>query len=296
MQTLNIIDNRFSEFSAFGVFDSVSFDKNKKGLQLLEQLQTSLELSDLLNKFALEAAKYNDFSGLSFSGPDGAATARGSREGRLEKRFELMLNNEFLGTLKYSLNKAMSKKTLTIFDELHSYILYPFKNALTYQRALKLAMQDSLTGLGNRRYFDEQLNRAINHASRQKSDVGLVVSDLNKFKAINDTFGHHVGDKVLQHFAIALKSCTRESDSVFRFGGDEFAIIVEDASQESLDIIHHRIELAISKDPILTKYQVSCSLGATFWQRTDTTTSLFERADQALYSRKMNMTHKLSVI
>jgi diguanylate cyclase (GGDEF)-like protein len=190
----------------------------------------------------------------------------------------------------------MNKKTFSILEELHSYILYPFKNALTYQRALKLAMQDSLTDLGNRRYFDEQLSRAINHASRQHSDVGLIVSDLNKFKAINDTFGHHVGDKVLQHFALALKTSVRECDSLFRFGGDEFAIIVEDASQESLDIIHHRINFAISKDPILVKYNVSCSLGGAFWKRNETTASLFERADQALYSRKMNMTQKLSVI
>jgi diguanylate cyclase (GGDEF)-like protein len=296
MQTLNILDNRFSEFNAFGVFESVNFDKNKRGLQLLEQLQTSLELSDMLNKLAIEAAKYINFSGLSFSAPDGAAVARGSRDAKLEKRFELTLNNEYLGTLKYSLNTPMNKKTFSILEELHSYILYPFKNALTYQRALKLAMQDSLTDLGNRRYFDEQLSRAINHASRQHSDVGLIVSDLNKFKAINDTFGHHVGDKVLQHFALALKTSVRECDSLFRFGGDEFAIIVEDASQESLDIIHHRINFAISKDPILVKYNVSCSLGGAFWKRNETTASLFERADQALYSRKMNMTQKLSVI
>lgn len=296
MQTLNILDNRFSEFSAFGAFESVSFDKNKRGLQLLEQLQTSLELTDMLNKLAVEATKYLNFSGLSFSGPDVAVVARGSREAKLEKRFELTLNNEYLGALKYALNTPMNKKVFSILEELHSFILYPLKNALTYQRALKLAMQDSLTDLGNRRYFDEQLNRAISHASRQHSDVGLIVTDLNKFKAINDTFGHHVGDTVLQHFALALKSSIRESDSVFRFGGDEFAIIVEEASQESLDIINHRIEFAISQDPTLVKYQVSCSLGATFWKRTDTTASFFERADQDLYSRKMNMTQKLSVI
>lgn len=296
MQTLNILDNRFSEFSAFGAFESVGFDKNKRGLQLLEQLQTTLELNELLNKFALEVSKYVDFSGLCFKGPDGEAVARGSRKGKIEKKFDLIINNDFLGTLTYSLNKPINKKIYSIIDELHAYLLYPFKNALAYRRALTLAMQDSLTGLGNRRYFDEQLNRALSHAERQRTDVGLVVCDLNKFKAINDTFGHHIGDRVLIHFANALKASTRGSDSVFRFGGDEFAVIVEDASPESLDIINHRVNHAILNDHLLAKYQVSCSLGATFWQRKDTPTSFFERADQALYSKKMNMTHKLSVI
>lgn len=296
MQTLNILENRFSEFNAFGVFESAGFAQSKKGLKLLEQLQTTLELREIINKFALEVAKHIDFSGLKFSGPEGEATARGSRLGKLEKQFDLIVENEYLGKLTYSLNRTLTVKDSKMLQELHQYLSYPVRNAIAYSNALKLAMQDGLTGLGNRRYFDEQLKRAINHAKRQNLDIGMVVCDLNKFKAINDTFGHHVGDKVLVQFAKALKASVRESDSVFRFGGDEFVILVEDASKESLDIINHRVKKAMAKDATLAKYQLTCSLGATFMKRTDSAESFFERADQALYERKMNMTQKLSVV
>ncbi|WP_286266425.1 GGDEF domain-containing protein [Thalassotalea atypica] len=296
MQSLNILEGRFSEFNAFSTFETVSFDKNKRGLQLLEQLQTTLDLKQLLNKFAMEAAKYIDFSGLTFSSDCPDVTVRGSRKGKYERQFELVIENNYLGTLTYAINSSMSSTNYKILKELHQYLLYPIKNAIAYNNALMLAMQDGLTGLGNRRYFDKQLHRAITHSNRQKTDVGLVVCDLNKFKAINDSFGHHIGDNVLIHFANALKSSVRESDSIFRFGGDEFVLLVEDASRESLDIINQRIHQAITNDPLLMKYQVTCSLGATFLNRADTAISFFERADQALYRRKMNMTHKLSVI
>lgn len=161
---------------------------------------------------------------------------------------------------------------------------------------MTLAMQDALTGLGNRRYFDEQLKRAMHHANRQQSKVGLMVCDLNKFKAINDTHGHHVGDEILAHFAKALNQSIRDSDSVFRFGGDEFVIIVEDASKHSLLLIEERISQALKEDTLLAKYQVSCSLGFTFMNRADDQTSFFERADSMLYRRKVTSHRALRMI
>ena len=175
-------------------------------------------------------------------------------------------------------------------------LLYPLKNALQYHQAMQLAMQDSLTGLGNRRYFDEQLKRAMHNANRHQGQVGLVLGDLNKFKAINDTFGHGVGDDVLKQFANVLSSSIRDSDSVFRFGGDEFAIIVENVSEYALDIIQNRINSTIQSNAFLTKYQVTCSLGTTFMNRADCENSLFERADQALYRQKVNMSKRFTLV
>jgi diguanylate cyclase (GGDEF)-like protein len=161
---------------------------------------------------------------------------------------------------------------------------------------MQLAMQDSLTGLGNRRYFDEQLKRAMHNANRHHAQVGLVLGDLNKFKAINDTYGHILGDQVLIQFADVLRTCVRDSDSIFRFGGDEFAIIVENASEYALDIIHSRLDSSLKGNVLLAKYQISCCLGTTFMNRADCEQTLFERADQALYRQKMNMSKRLSVV
>jgi diguanylate cyclase (GGDEF)-like protein len=161
---------------------------------------------------------------------------------------------------------------------------------------MALAMQDGLTSLGNRRYFDEQIKRAMHQANRQHKQVGLLVGDLNKFKAVNDTHGHHVGDEILIHFADALKASIRDSDSVFRFGGDEFAIIVEDACSQSLSVIEERIHLAMKNDHLLDKYKVSCCLGSTFMNRADNEKTLFKRADQALYRQKLMLSRSLKLV
>lgn len=296
MQTLNILDNHFSSFNAMRVFDSIAFDNNKGGLVLLEQLQTSLELEKLLNIFAMEAAKYVDFSGLSFHSGTIKQAIRGSRKAKIERKFELKINDKFVGILTYAINSTISLTNYKILNELHQFLVYPLNNAILYHNAMQLALQDSLTGLGNRRYFDEQLKRAMHHANRHQYNVGMIVCDLDKFKLINDTYGHHIGDQVLTHFADALRSSIRDSDSIFRFGGDEFTILVENASEQSLNIIHSRINLAVNNDVLLSKYKVKCSLGLTFMNDGDSEQSFFERADKSLYQAKTLYPSMLSIV
>ena len=296
MQTLNILDNHFSEFNALRVFDSVHFENTKHGLALLEQLQTSLELEKILNMFAMEAAKFVDFSGLYFKNGQISQSIRGSRKGKSERQFELKISGEFIGILTYAVNTPISLTNYKILNELHQYLVYPLKNAIQYHQAMQLAMQDALTGLGNRRYFDEQLKRAMHHANRHRSHVGLIVCDLDMFKSIIDNFCHQIGDKVLMHFANALRSSVRDSDSIFRFGGDEFSIIVESASDQSLIVIESRINHALAQDALLAKYQVTTSLGMTFMNRADSETSFFERADKLLYQNKLSAGRNLSIV
>jgi len=170
------------------------------------------------------------------------------------------------------------------------------KNALSYHHAMQLAMQDALTGLGNRRYFDEQLKRAMHNANRHHSLVGLVLGDLNKFKAINDTYGHTVGDQVLQEFSKVICESIRDSDSPFRFGGDEFAILVENADENALTIIESRISIALDSNILLNKYKLGCSIGSTYMNRADDESSFFERADKALYRKKLNSSQRLTIV
>ena len=263
---------------------------------MLEQLQTTLDVNELINIFAIEAAKYLDFTGLYFKHADVSATARGSRQAKSERQFELKLNGQFFGIITYAVNMPISIANFKVLTELHDLLINPLNNAVQFHQAMQLAMQDSLTKLGNRRSFDEQIKRTMAQASRRHARAGLILCDLNKFKAINDTFGHDIGDNVLIQFAKALRKSVRDTDSVFRFGGDEFAIIVADASEQSLAVIEHRVYLAMSKDALLAKYNVTSSLGLAFMNRADNASSFFKRADKALYSQKMSTPHKLSIV
>jgi len=296
MQTLNILDNPSTSFNVFNALANDRGHSNHNNASLLEQLQTTLNLDKLLDIFAMEAALYVNFSSLYFKNQTVNKTLVGSKKAKQEQQFQLKLNDEFIGTLSYGINTPISMCHYKELTRIHQVLLYPLKNALQYHQAMQLAMQDGLTGLGNRRYFDEQLKRAMHNANRHQGHVGLVLGDLNKFKAINDTFGHSIGDQVLKQFANLLRTCIRDSDSVFRFGGDEFAVIVENASEHALDIIKGRVDSALKTNVLLAKYQVTCSLGTTFMNRGDNEHSLFERADQELYRQKISTQKRLSIV
>jgi len=296
MQSLITFEHQFSDFNSFQ-FGETKIQEEKEGkTHLLEQLQTTLDLEKLLSIFAKEASKYADFSGLYFKKDDISASTPGSTRGKAERQFELRANNEFIGLLTYTLKKPISLSHFHNLKALHKLLVYPIRNALEYKKAMSLAMQDGLTKLGNRRYFDEQLKRAMHHANRHNHHVGLIVCDLNKFKAVNDNHGHAIGDEVLVQFSNALRACVRDSDSLFRFGGDEFAILIEEATDQSLQILESRIVKAVKDNALLSKYSVSCSLGSTYMNRADTEQTFFERADQTLYRKKMNMHRQLSVV
>ena len=295
MRTVNVVNHPNSKFNAFTLFQH-SEQQSQRNLALLEQLQTTLDVKQLINIFAIEVAKYLDFSGLYFKHADISATARGSRQAKSERQFELKLNGQFFGIITYAVNMPISIANFKVLTELHDLLINPLNNAVQYHQAMQLAMQDSLTQLGNRRSFDEQIKRTMAQASRRHTRAGLILSDLNKFKAINDNYGHDIGDNVLIQFAEALRQSVRDTDSVFRFGGDEFAIIVADATEQSLAVIEQRIYHAISRDALLAKYNVTSSLGLAFMNRADNATSFFKRADNALYSQKRAIPQKLSIV
>ncbi len=107
-------------------------------------------------------------------------------------------------------------------------------------RLQQLALKDSLTDLGNRRNFDDQFERAVQLANRRKEACALILLDLDNFKQTNDNFGHPAGDDVLIAVADAMRQTLRASDRLFRFGGDEFAILLTADDALSAELVAHR--------------------------------------------------------
>ena len=287
MQTLNIIDNSSPGFTALQLFNENNLISAQKLLNLVEQLQSSLCIETLINRFAMAASKYGDFSGLTFRYADIEATMRGSRKANYKQQVELKINQELVGVLTYDVNQKFSHNTLKTFEELHRFLAYPLKNALTLHHANQLAMHDHLTGLHNRRFFDSHLQSAINQAKRNEQTLCLMLIDLNKFKAINDTYGHHVGDLVLKEFGRVVSACIRDYDTAFRFGGDEFAIVISGADTHAVSNIEARIHQKTLLNKFLSKYEVSASIGFAFLHNNDNEANFFNRADEGLYKQKV---------
>ncbi|MDH5259239.1 MAG: EAL domain-containing protein, partial [Gammaproteobacteria bacterium] len=154
-----------------------------------------------------------------------------------------------------------------------------------------LANHDPLTGLYNRRYFNEMFENTLQQNLRYKRTGALLYLDLDNFKFVNDTLGHQVGDKLIKEVALALKRITRASDIISRIGGDEFAIVIQDIDEQGVtefcEDLNRRINAVIR--PIVTKQKVSTSIGiAMFPHHGKTVNQLLVNADIAMYQAKGN--------
>src|SRR4051812_7295602 len=159
------------------------------------------------------------------------------------------------------------------------------------QQILQLAYQDTLTDMPNRSLFNERLRNAITGARSNDTKLAVLVMDLDRFKYVNDTLGHAVGDHVLQQVGIRLRSLLRKQDTVARLGGDEFAILIEDADGSAALRVAHKI-LAALEQPIAYEDQpldVGTSIGiAHFPHHGSDAGTLLRNADIAMYVAKRN--------
>lgn len=176
--------------------------------------------------------------------------------------------------------------TATIF--VVSIFAYSFANLSRAQaRQLKeLATRDPLTGAGNRRALEEELIIAIARVQREETGAGLLMLDLDLFKEINDRYGHGEGDEVLKQFAELVRTHSRHEDRLFRFGGEEFVLLLNNARAESMILAARHVQQTIRNLLTARGHPVTCSIGAALADPEDDWESWMHRADNAVYEAK----------
>lgn len=155
------------------------------------------------------------------------------------------------------------------------------------EKVEQLARTDALTGLANRRTFLETLEREITRAQRQGGELSIIMADLDRFKSINDQYGHLAGDRVLAGAAAVFASQLRPYDLAARYGGEEFILLVPGTSADDAVAVAERVrkEIAILKVPGCPR-QITVSLGVACWMKGETPEQSISRADAALYLAK----------
>lgn len=163
-----------------------------------------------------------------------------------------------------------------------------FKRQLTsHQHRLELAaITDSLTGLLNRTWLSKELAKAQSFHNRTQKDVAMLIIDIDKFKYINDTFGHIVGDKVLKSIGAYLKGRFRPTDAIFRVGGEEFIIIMYDTDLKNASEIGNTLVNNIQSLRLHDTHQVTVSIGLACLEAHEDIESWMGRADKNMYSAK----------
>jgi diguanylate cyclase (GGDEF)-like protein len=201
----------------------------------------------------------------------------------------LMVKNEAIGSLVIASRKpnVYTPRQVLLLERLASQIAMSVENGRLYAKAEQRARVDELTGLFNRRHFDENLKMEIDRHARYRSMLSLILLDLDFFKAYNDTQGHTAGDKVLELIGRSLNGALRTTDLAFRYGGDEFAIILPQSASNDAFIVAERVRGRIAAEMSKRDIKISASLGLASWPSDGVISDeLVNASDRALYYAK----------
>ena len=223
--------------------------------------------------------------------PSSVALLPLTRQGNLIGSLNLGSNN---------LDRFMSNAATDFLERLSAIVAICLENTLNNERLKHVGLTDSLTGINNRRFFDQRLNEEISRSKRTASPLTYLLLDIDFFKKINDNYGHQTGDRVLIDVADIIKSQLRDTDVLARYGGEEFSVLLTNTSIDDALIIAERIREQVAS----MQYQhnneqsitVTISIGMSELHivnkntedNTDIIQELFTQADTALYVAKEN--------
>ncbi|MFC1986634.1 diguanylate cyclase, partial [Chloroflexota bacterium] len=182
---------------------------------------------------------------------------------------------------------AYSQRHLNLLQQLASQITMPVENSRLYAEVEEKTRTDELTGLLNRRSLDEVMASEIDRNSRYGGVFSLIILDLDSFKTFNDNYGHLAGDKLLRQVGSVIRNSVRSADRAFRYGGDEFAILLPNTSIDAANQVAERIRKQLASKAIAGYVPVTASLGLADWPTNGRgANEIIAAADAALYDAK----------
>lgn len=258
-------------------------------LRLSNLLHSSLDLNEVLRLFARELQRDLAIKGLQFNEDNLGIDIDIAEPGLHRAQYRLEHDGTELGQLQLSRDKRFTKRDFERMEGMIGCLVPALRNALQYLSAVQTATRDALTRVGNRVALEITAEREIAMARRTGQPTAILVLDIDHFKSINDRYGHSAGDRVLVEVAQQLRENCREVDSIFRFGGEEFVVLLSQTEEIGATAIAERIRLAIANTT--TQYQqhairITASIGIACLNRGEALPAWFERADRALYQAK----------
>ncbi|KAI2694297.1 GGDEF domain-containing protein [Pseudomonas sp. TNT3] len=266
--------------------------------QLCLQLQTSLEPQRILGLFFREIQRLVPLDALSYEHKATDLRLEFGQRGHHSISYSLSHEGEHLGELVFRRNQRFSDQEQGHLESLLSALLFPMRNTLLYRAATQSALRDPLTDTGNRIAMDQTLQREIDMSRRHLQPLSLLMLDIDHFKRINDDHGHSAGDEVLKAVATAIKSQLRNVDMVFRFGGEEFLILLSNTGREAAALVGERLRFATQAKEYSAdgkSVELTVSLGCSTLLPGESAESLLRRADSALYVAKREGRNRLAM-
>lgn len=211
----------------------------------------------------------------------------GMRSGLIQP---IIMRDKVLGSLfleDCSKVRDWSIDDMSLIDSLADHLAVAIENAELHREIEKQAVTDGLTGVANRRSFNEALLREFERAKRYSQDLSLMVVDLDFLKKINDTYGHLTGDEAIKQIGHVLAQSSRSTDITARYGGEEFCVLLPNTDIEMAEQLGERLRRLIAETKVEGPGNISASIGvASYPLHSDSSDMLFLRADEALYQAK----------
>jgi len=258
-------------------------------LRISTALQSSLHTADIIHAFANEIRRLLPKVSLRYSNKTHGVLVEDGPHYQHRTSYELNLVGDSLGEIAFYRQRGFLEKEEALIEVVLCALIYPLRNSLLYQQALQQALKDPLTGINNRASMNAYLKQQVLITERHKSSLSVIMFDIDKFKSINDTYGHLVGDLVLRKTANAIVRCTRDSDVVFRFGGEEFVVVLTNTELAGAQLLAERIRVHVGEldfETIGGVGKVSVSGGVSEYQSGDDPSSLLARCDSLMYEAK----------
>jgi len=265
-------------------------------LKLAGLLQTSLELDTVLNYFLETVGHLVSFDGAQFSNHEFSYDFQYGNNARHSCTYRLRLGDELLGELSFSRKSRFTESDTAQLETILTQVLYPVRNAILYKRAVISSQVDPLTGTNNRAAFDLSIEKEVERSHRHHMPLSLAVIDIDFFKQVNDSYGHSAGDNVLRKVTEVINDTLRASDELFRYGGEEFAVILNGTDSDGATHVAERIREEIENAYFEFEGEqipVTVSIGLSCLTARDDAKRLFNKADAALYRAKETGRNKI---
>lgn len=268
-------------------------------LELTKALHTTLEPDELIRICSAKLQAIVPHTALEFREVQGRLSVRVGDPRADGQRHDVLLLGQPLGELVVSRERPFTERETRALDAVIANLAHPLRNALLYREALNAAARDPLTGVNNRAGLEAMLEREVGLARRYGTPLSLAMLDVDRFKEINDAHGHLAGDRVLAELARRISRCVRDSDLLFRYGGEEFLIVLSNTPSAGAALLAERIRSSVAEQPIRCRdatLALTVSLGVASLGEGEDHLDLLGKADRALYQSKARGRNRVTVI
>ncbi len=260
-------------------------------LRLHQRLQGSLDVGSLINHFFGWLSEQQRLGSIEYAYPDDEISLMSGSLRVHQAHYTLRLQKRYLGELTITSQKRFSEQDLHLHEQSIGCLAHYLKNALDFRAMEKMAFYDGLTGVMNRKSLDELLPKETKRAERHGYDLSVMMIDIDNFKVVNDQVGHIGGDQILKHASKAIRQVLRVSDLPFRFGGDEFVLILPNTDLVGARSAAEQIMASLGSSAIeINNHTITprVSIGLASYRHGEHHEELIRRSDQALYDAKKN--------